>query len=111
MVCQWLRAGYPRQFFATSGALEFTANSNAVITVDGFASSAVVVLEISDPKRPALVQHLTITPTAAGYAASFVPSDPQSRFVAYQLGAETPATSLSLAQIAGWSSPPTPPTT
>jgi hypothetical protein len=52
-----------------------------------------------------VVQRLTITPTAAGHSASFVPSNPQGRFIAYQLGTETPATSLALAQVAGWSNP------
>jgi hypothetical protein len=73
--------------------------------VDGFAGSAIVVLDITDPKLPAVVQRLVVAPTAAGYSASFVPSTPQSRFIAFQIGAETPATSLALAQVAGWSSP------
>jgi hypothetical protein len=104
---QWYLNGfglsYPRQYFANGGALEFAANSNAVITVDGFASPAIAVLEITDPKQPAMVQRLTIAPTAAGYSASFVPSNPQSRFIAFQSGAGTPASSVSLGQVAGWS--------
>jgi uncharacterized repeat protein (TIGR01451 family) len=109
VVSQWYLNGfglnYPRQYFVTGGPLEFSANSNAVITVDGFAASAIVVLDITNPKRPAVVQHLTITPTAAGYSASFVPSNPQSRFIAFPMGAVTSSASLSLGQVAGWSSP------
>ena len=106
---QWYVNGfglsYPRQYFANGGALEFTANSNAVITVDGFSSSAITVLDVTDPKQPAVVQHLTITPTAAGlFAPPSRPRIPQSRFVAFQSGAGTPAASLSLGQVAGWSS-------
>ena len=107
-ISQWYVNGfgleYPRQYFANGGALEFTANSNAVITVDGFAGSAITVLDITDPKQPAVVQRLTITPTAAGYSATFAPPNPQSRFVAFQSGAGTPPASLSLGQVAGWSS-------
>jgi hypothetical protein len=95
---------YPRQYVAKGGALEFTANSNAVITVDGFAGSAITVLEITDPKQPAEVRRLTISPTAAGYSASFVPANPQSRFVAFLSGAGAPASSVSLGQVTGWSS-------
>ncbi len=106
---QWYVNGfslsYPRQYVATAGALEFAANSNAVITVTGFSSPAITVLELTDLKRPALVQHVTITPTAAGYSATFAPPTPQSRFVAFQSGAGAPAASLALGQIAGWSSP------
>ena len=105
---QWYLNGfglnYPRQYFAGGGALEFAANSNAVITVNGFAGSAITVLDITDPKRPALVQRLTIIPTAAGYSASFVPSNPQSRFIAFPSGTGTPASSVSLGHVAGWSS-------
>ena len=71
--------------------------------MDGFAGPAIAVLEITDPKQPAMVQRLTIAPTAAGYSASFVPSNPQSRFIAFQSGAGTPASSVSLGQVAGWS--------
>ena len=95
---------YQRQYFANGGALEFSANSNAVVAVDGFSSSAITVLDITDPKHPAMVQRLTITPSAAGYAASFVPANPQSRFIAFPSGAETPASSVALGQVAGWSS-------
>jgi len=48
-----------------------------------------------------VVQRLTITPTVVGCSASFVPSNPQGRFIAYQGGAGTPVASLSLGQIAG----------
>ena len=106
---QWYVNGfglsYPRQYFATGGALEFAANSNALITVYGFAGSAITVLDITQPKQPAVVQHLTITPAATGYSASFVPSNPQDRCAAFQSGAGTPAASLSLGQVAGWSNP------
>jgi uncharacterized repeat protein (TIGR01451 family) len=94
---------YPRQYFAVNGTLLFNANSNMVITVDGFTSPAITVLEISDPNQPALVQNLTIAPTDAGYSASFAPADPQNQFVAFQSGAGTTPASVACAQTANLS--------
>jgi hypothetical protein len=50
---QWYLNGfglnYPRQYLANGGLLEFPANSNAVITVDGFSSSTINVLARQSP--------------------------------------------------------------
>ena len=104
---QWYVNGfglrYPRQYFAINGTLLFSANSNSVITVDGFTSPAITVLEITDPKQPVLVQNLTVVPTDAGYSASFAPSDPQNQFVAFQSGAGTTPASVACAQTANLS--------
>jgi uncharacterized repeat protein (TIGR01451 family) len=104
---QWYLNGfgldYPRRYLASGGLLEFTANSNAVITVDGFTSSTINVLDVTDPKQPAVVQRLTISPTPAGYCATFAPANPQARYVASQAGTDVPAPSLSIGQVAGWS--------
>ena len=70
------------------------ANSNAVITVAGFSCSAITVLDVTDPKQPAVVQKLTIIPSGAGYSASFVPRNPQGRYVAFQPGVGASAASL-----------------
>jgi hypothetical protein len=96
---------FPRYYFATQGLLEFEANSNAVLTVDGFTSPAITVLDLDNPKCPAVVTNLTVEPSSTGYRVSFVPASPSSHCLAYQTGAGTPVNSLALAQVLGLSSP------
>ncbi|MCX6926643.1 MAG: C25 family cysteine peptidase, partial [Verrucomicrobia bacterium] len=74
--------------------------------VDGFTSSAITVLNLDNPKVPAVVNNLTIEgPTAGYYRVSFVPATPSSHCLAFQAGAGMPVNSLALAQVLGLSSP------
>ncbi len=90
---------YQRQYFAQNGVLSFGANSNATITIDGFTSSAITVLDVSDAEQPMFVSGITTTPSASGFAASFSPADPQGRFVAFQSGTGTTPAALTSGQI------------
>ncbi len=92
---------YSRQYFVSAGGtLCFSANSNSIITVDGFSDPAIKVLDITDAKQPALVQNLTVKSTVWGYSASFVPAGPLDRFVAVQPGAGTPAAAVTIGKVA-----------
>ena len=94
---------YPRTYTALNGLIDFTANSNAVITVDGFTSTNITLLDVTNPKQPMLVTNLTIDQPASTYRVSFVPAGPAAHCVAYQSGAAAPVMSLVLAYTGGFS--------
>ena len=96
---------FPRRYFATQGLLECWANSNPVVTIDGFSSPAISALNLDNPKVPAIITNTTIEASPAGYRVSFVPATPVSHCLAFQAGAGTPVNSLALAQVLGLSSP------
>ena len=96
---------YARQYYATGGALEFGANSNSVITVDGFTNPDITVLDLTDPHWPTRVTNLTVELATTTYRVSFVPAGSQTRYLACQSGAATPAASLALAEVVGLASP------
>lgn len=73
---------YPRRFRAAGDALTFTADANPQVTVAGFSSSAVRLLDVRDPLRPRWIEGAAVGPDgASGFRLSFVPS-PQARYLA-----------------------------
>lgn len=88
---QWylnkLEIYYPRLYRAAAGALEFTANSNEVVTVEGFTSPNLSVLDVSDPLRPALVADFTVDGAGTNYSLSLASGSPTARYVAFQASA------------------------
>jgi hypothetical protein len=86
----WLdgwRLEYPRPLTAVGGRLLCGANSNAVLTLTGFTNAVLTLLEVTDPLTPRLVTNLTIEPLGGLWRASYVPSGPNTRYVACQSGA------------------------
>jgi hypothetical protein len=74
---------YPRRYLAVGGALAFRAESNAVVTVEGFSDGRIEVLDVSDPLRPRRVSRVTIGALPLGrFVASFIPSSPDAPYVA-----------------------------
>lgn len=47
---------YPRRYIAEADALRFTAQAGQATRVDGFASTAITVIDITDPAAPSLIQ-------------------------------------------------------
>ena len=88
---QWWLAGwrleYPRPFTAVGGRLFCGANSNTVLTLTDFTNADLTLLEVTDPLTPRLVTNLTIEPMGGRWQASYVPSGPNTRYVACQSGA------------------------
>ncbi len=88
---QWWLAGwrleYPRPLTAVGGQLLCGANSNAVLTLTGFTNAALTLLEVTSPLTPRLVTNLTSEPMGGRWQASYVPSSPNTRYVACQSGA------------------------
>lgn len=96
---------YPRRYFANQGVLDCEANSNAVITIDGFTRPAITVLNLDHPKAPALVTNVTVESSPSGYRVSFVPASASSHCLAFQAGAGSPVNSLAPGEVLGLASP------
>ena len=92
---------YPRTYTATNGLVDFSANGNGVITVDGFASNNIVLVDVTNPKQPLLVTNVTLDNPASTWRISFVPASPSAHYVAAQSGVATPVYALALGQVAG----------
>jgi hypothetical protein len=89
---------YPRAFRAAGDTLTFTAGGNAQVTVGGFSSSAVRLLDVQDPLHPRWISGAAVGPdTLAGFRLTFIPS-PQGRYLAT-------AAVKSPAAVRAWSAP------
>lgn len=75
---------YERLLRALDGSLDFTVQGGTLVTVAGFAAADVVVLDITDPGTPALVQGYEVAPGAGGgfEVRMLVPGDQPRRYAA-----------------------------
>lgn len=78
---------YERLYRAHDNKLFCEGQANQVITVEGFTDSDILVLDVTDPNMPKLVASTTIDGTAGNYRASFVPSSPDTPYLALSTGA------------------------
>ena len=76
---------YPRRYEAEAGELLFSASSSSVVTVTGFSSPNITLLDISDPRRPSLLIDVNIEPDE-GYRLSFA-ANAGSRYLATESSA------------------------
>ena len=94
----WLLDGftiqYPRQYMATNGSLLCSANSNAVVTLRGFANRNITVLDVTQPQMPLLVTNLNVESVSGVWQASLVPTQQNANFAACQLGSESDVAGL-----------------
>ncbi len=74
---------YPRSFRAVNDALPLRGDANAVVSVAGFSSPDIRVLDLADPHRPVRVTAVTVDAYEAGYRASFVPHTPETPYIVY----------------------------
>ena len=79
---------YPRQYVTTNGSLLCTANSNAVVTLQGFANGNITVLDVTQPQAPLLVNNLNVESASGSWRASLVPQQQNASYAACQLGSE-----------------------
>lgn len=79
---------YQRNYNATDGLLKFSGDNNELVTVSGFASAAVNLLDLSNPKLPMRVQAVRVDPCAGGHCASFSPAAPDVEYLAADQGVE-----------------------
>lgn len=73
---------YPRAYQASGDRLRFGAAGNRVVTIGGFGSAFVPVLDVSTPRRPQWIAATTVAPAGGGYAVSFAPSRPNAPYFA-----------------------------
>jgi hypothetical protein len=91
---------YPRTFQASGNALAFAGGGNTQVTVTGFASAAVRLLDIQDPLHPRWLTGGAIgSDGAGGFGLSFLPTASGQYFAA------APAAFLAPAATRPWSAP------
>ena len=73
---------YLRTYQATNNQLRLRGATNSVVTVSGFGSADMAVLDISNPRQPQWVAATTVTSAGTGYAVSFTPATPSTDYVA-----------------------------
>ncbi len=77
-----LEMAYSRRYRAVDNELVFTGAGNRVVTVNGFTTGNIRVLDISDPYRPIVVQGLNIQADGSGFRVSFRPSSSSATYLA-----------------------------
>ncbi|HEY3568828.1 MAG TPA: C25 family cysteine peptidase [Thermoanaerobaculia bacterium] len=91
---------YPRLFRAAGDALAFTAGGAPGVSVGGFTSSTVRLVDVQDPLHPRWIAGATAGPDGAGgFQLRFVPSA-TGKYVA-----AAPAALVAPAAVRGWSAP------
>lgn len=106
----WVKAfdvGYSRAYRALGDRLRLRGAGNAVVRVDGFSRSDIVVLDISDPRKPRWMSNATVS-SGAPFAVSFAPTGSVPTYLAavaqppYSVEAGTPSTLKSTANAASY---------
>ncbi|MBL7114614.1 MAG: hypothetical protein ISS35_02520 [Kiritimatiellae bacterium] len=78
---------YLRNYEAVSGQLRLSGDANNVISVKGFASSDIEVLDLSDPCNPRLNGGTKIDATEDDYMVSFQPASASTPYLSASLAA------------------------
>ncbi|MDQ7786114.1 MAG: C25 family cysteine peptidase [Thermodesulfovibrionales bacterium] len=75
--------GYHRFYKAVNDKLFLRGDNNPVVTVSGFSGPEIMVVDTANPRAPKLVKAATIDTTDdATYRISFVPSSPNTNYLA-----------------------------
>ena len=78
---------YQSYYHAVDNKLMFRGGGNPVVTVFGFGSSNIMVLETTDPKRPRRIESKTIEWTGGGYSVSIEPASSETPYLAVAIDA------------------------
>lgn len=73
---------YPRTYRAVNDALWIRDSDEAVVTIDGFTSPDIRVLDVTDPGRPQRLDSITIDGVNGEYQVSFAPASPDNTYLA-----------------------------
>jgi hypothetical protein len=82
---------YPRSFRSVGDSLAFTPGGNPVVTVGGFSSTGVRLLEVQNPLRPRWIEVAAQPDGASGRRVSFTPASQGRHFAAGTSGLLAPA--------------------
>ena len=77
----WLELQYPRFYRAENNSLAFNSNGKRQISVDGFTGNNIMVLDITDPQTPILMEPTPDQPQPGRFRASFM-ATPGSAYLA-----------------------------
>ncbi len=80
---------YQRLYQAVNDRLLLRGDGNAVVTVSGFSSNDILVLDLSAPEQPRIVTARTIGGAAGDYQVSFKPTSASSNYLVVARGAAT----------------------
>jgi len=73
---------YPRTYRAVNDALRVQGIDDPVVTIDGFTSPDIRVLDVTDPGRPQRLDSVTIDGVNGAYRVSFTPASPDNTYLA-----------------------------
>jgi hypothetical protein len=71
---------YERLYRALDDQIQVTAQGASLLRVEGFSGPDVLVLEVSDPRDPVLVERTRVEASGGSFAVSFA-SEPQGRYL------------------------------
>ena len=74
---------FPRQYVAGEGQTAFYADDNDLISLSGFASADVQVLDVTDPRHPVQITGVDVQATRDGYGVTFAPTAPDAKYIAF----------------------------
>lgn len=87
-----LSVTYDRTLSADGGSLLLRGDGHDPVTVGGFTDSRIRVFDLSDPRRPRLVEAVGIDSADGAFRATFTPSDPSTLYLVVDgTGARTSA--------------------
>ena len=72
---------YPRSYRAQAGEIAFTAPLGSVVTLAGFTTPGITVLDVTDPRRPKRISSAT-PDQLDGHRLSFITSETEARYLA-----------------------------
>jgi uncharacterized repeat protein (TIGR01451 family) len=78
---------YERLYEAVEDSLVCRGGSNQTVTVNGFTDPDILIFDIADPYMPRLVELTTIDYIDGTYRVSFVPSSPDTPYIAFSSSA------------------------
>ena len=90
---------YQRLYKAYDEKLLCKGDGNKVITVEGFANPVILVFDVTDPYMPKLIESTTIDEINGTYRVSFVPSTPDTPYLAF-------STSAAITELNAWADTP-----
>jgi uncharacterized repeat protein (TIGR01451 family) len=73
---------YQRLYEAAGNTLFFKGEGNQVVTVYGFTNPDILVVDVTDPRKPKLNKATTIDGQAGQYRVSFTPTSPDTLYLA-----------------------------
>jgi Peptidase family C25 len=83
---------YPSLYRAVDDVLEFSGHGNPVVTVRGFSTADITVLDITDGTNPKPVPVRISDSVDGSFAVTMMPSTPDQRYYAFTAGAARTAT-------------------